>query len=68
MLWVLVFLLQPHSDSKGTGKSGGRQQGIPFKLGYTRIGTVHEKVKRTGIGYSVSLMAKIIGKTQSCYS
>lgn len=51
-LWVLFFVLQSHPDSKGTGKSGGRQQGISFKFGFTRMGTVPEKAKRTGIGYS----------------
>lgn len=60
MLWLLVFLLQSHPDSKGTGKSGGRQQGISFKLGYTRMGTVDEKAKRAAIGYSISVMAQII--------
>lgn len=47
MLWVFVFLFQPHPDSKGTGKSGGRQQGISFKLGFTRMGTAHGKAKGT---------------------
>lgn len=50
MLWLLIFLLQSHPDSTGTGKSRGRQQGISFKLGYTRMGTVHENAKRTEIG------------------
>lgn len=68
MLWLLVFLLQSHPDSEGTGKSGGRQQGISFKLGYTRMGTRDEKAKRAAVGYSISVMAQIIEKTQSCYS
>lgn len=62
MLWVFVFPVQPHPDSKGTGKSGGRQQGISFKLGFARMDTAHEKAKRTGIGYSVSVLVKIIEK------
>lgn len=68
MLWVLVLLLQSHPDSKGTGKSRGRQQGLSFKLGCTRTDTVHENAKRNEIGYSAPDMAKIIEKIQSCYN